>query len=449
MALIKVEEALEIILDNIRSLQKAADDFVPSLRSGTVLPQETAAVHDNKLLSEANMPFGSEEFEKVAILEALDRVLAEEIFSDEDIPPFDNSAMDGYAVIASDTKGASASQPAVLEVVEELPAGYEAAKVVKNGEAIKIMTGAPMPKGADAVVMVEDTKLEDSRALIFKEISPGDNVRRAGEDVKKGDKVLQKGTLIRPAEIGMLAALGKPKITVVRKPRVAILSTGDELVDIGEKLSPGKIRNSNTYSLYAQIKRLNCIPIDMGIAKDVSTEVKEKIQDGLASADMILISGGVSVGEYDLVKDVLIELGIDMKFWKVAMKPGKPMLFGIIDSKPVFGLPGNPVSVMISFEQFVRPALLKMSGRSSIRKPIFKAILDGEIRQKLGRKNFIRAWIEPVNGNYHAKITGPQGSGILRSMTLANGLIIVPEDISHIQTGAEVNVQFFDSPEVD
>ena len=222
--MIKIEEALAIILDNINSL----------------------------------------EFETVSILETLDRVLAEDIFSDEDIPPFDNSAMDGYAVIASDAKGASDSESVILEVIEELPAGYEASAKVTSGKAVKIMTGAPMPKGADAVVMVEYTKMEDSRVLIFKELSPGTNVRRAGEDVKKGDKVLKKGTLVRPAEIGMLAALGQAKVTVVRQPRVAILSTGDELVDIGEKLSHGKIRNSNTYSLYAQTAKVNCIPEPCG-----------------------------------------------------------------------------------------------------------------------------------------------------------------------------------------
>ena len=413
--MIKIEEALAIILDNINSL----------------------------------------EFETVSILETLDRVLAEDIFSDEDIPPFDNSAMDGYAVIASDAKGASDSESVILEVIEELPAGYEASAKVTSGKAVKIMTGAPMPKGADAVVMVEYTKMEDSRVLIFKELSPGTNVRRAGEDVKKGDKVLKKGTLVRPAEIGMLAALGQAKVTVVRQPRVAILSTGDELVDIGEKLSHGKIRNSNTYSLYAQTAKVNCIPINMGIARDVREEIRNKIQKGLQSADVILISGGVSVGEYDLVKGVLVELGMDTKFWKVAMKPGKPLLFGMMPpqetrrAKPVFGLPGNPVSMMISFEQFVRPALLKMSGRSRFEKPVIKAILDEEIRKKLGRKNFIRAQVKTVNGKYHATITGPQGSGILSSLTLANGLIILPEDVDHVQAGAEVFVQLFDLPEVD
>jgi len=406
---IKVEEALEMILDNI-----------------SILESET-----------------------VFILEALDRVLAEDIFADEDIPPFNNSAMDGYAIIAADTRSASASFPVPLEVIEELPAGYSTSAEVKSGKAIKIMTGAPMPKGADAVAMVEDTKSEGSRVLIFKELSPGTNVRLAGEDVKKGDKVIEKGALIRPAEVGMLAALGKAQVTVSKRPRVAILATGDELVDIGEQLTYGKIRNSNTYSLYAQIKRLNCIPVDLGIARDVQEEIRDKIQGGLQSADTVLISGGVSMGEYDLVKDVLMELGMDMKFWKVAMKPGKPLLFGTIGLKPVFGLPGNPVSVMISFEQFVRPALLKMSGRRQLKKPVFKAILDGEIRKKLGRKHFIQSRIERFNGSYQATIAGPQGSGILRSMILANGLIVVPEDVSCVEAGTDVTVQLFDLPEVN
>ena len=407
--MIKVEEALEIILNNVCSL----------------------------------------ECEGVSILESLDRVLAEDVSSNEDIPPFDNSAMDGYAIIAFDTEGTSTLKPVILEVIEDLRAGYVASAEVKTGKAIRIMTGAPMPKGTDAVVMVEDTKAEGSKVNIFKEVSPGTNVRKAGEDVKKGDVVIRKGTVIRPAEVSMFAALGRAKVTVVRQPRVAILATGDELVNIGEKLSPGKIRNSNTYSLYAQVLKLNCVPIVLGIAKDVPEDVRKKMQDGLASADVLIVSGGVSVGDYDLVKDALEELGMDMKFWKVAMKPGKPLIFGAIDKKPVFGVPGNPVSSMISFEQFVRPALLKMSGRTRLKKPIVRAILDQEIHNEPGRKHFVRAWVELVDGKYHATDTGPQGSGILRSMTLANGLIIVPEDATLIEAGTEVDVQLLEQPEVD
>ena len=407
--MIKVEEALEIILDNVCSL----------------------------------------ECESVSVLESLDRVLAEDVSSNEDIPPFDNSAMDGYAIIASDTEGASTSKPVILEVMEDLRAGYVASAEVKTGKAIRIMTGAPMPKGADSVVMVEDTKAEGSKVNIFKELSPGTNVRKAGEDVKKGDVVIRHGTVIRPAEVGMFAALGRDKVTVVRQPRVAILATGDELVDIGEELSPGKIRNSNTYSLYAQVLKLHCVPIVLGIAKDIPEDVRKKMQDGLASADVLLVSGGVSVGDYDLVKDILAEIGMDMKFWKVAMKPGKPLVFGIIDKKPVFGVPGNPVSSMISFEQFVRPSLLKMSGRTRLNKPIVRAILDQEIRKKPERKHFVRAWVKLVDGKYHATDTGPQGSGILRSMTLANGLIIVPEDATLIEAGTEVDVQLLDQPEAE
>src|SRR3989338_456214 len=291
------------------------------------------------ILSEIN-PLG---MERVNILSTMGRVLGEDIVADTDNPPWDNSAMDGYAVRAVDTKDASKDQPVTLQIIEDLPAGYVAKKSVKRGQTIRIMTGAPMPKGADAVIMVEETERQEARGKrqevkVFKEAKVGDNVRKAGEDFKKGDIVLRKGITIRPAEIGMLAAVGKSNIYVYQRPKVAVLSTGDELVEIDETLTHGKIINSNSYSISAQAQACGAIPIQLGIARDNKKDLKEKLTYGL-TADCIISSCCVSVGFFDFVKDVLKEMGSEMRFWKVAMKPGKPLAFGIIGDKPAFGLP--------------------------------------------------------------------------------------------------------------
>lgn len=392
--------------------------------------------------------------ETVKIVDALQRVLAEDIYSDIDVPPFDNSAMDGYAVRSIDIQEASKEQPVELEIIEDVPAGKVPKRRVGQGQATRIMTGAPIPDGADCVIMVEYTEEEDNRVWILrpgarrKSVPLYENIRKAGEDMKKGAMVLSKGCLMRPAEVGICASVGRSSVKVIRRPKVAILSTGDELVDVGQPLSEGKIRNVNTYTLITQVMRYGGIPIDLGITPDIPEIIEKKISEGL-SADMILVSAGISVGDHDLVKDVLASLGMEMKFWKVAMKPGKPLAFGIIDSKPVFGLPGNPVSSMVSFEQFVRPAILKMSAKTRLKKPVVEAILEQDIRKKPGRRHYLRAWIESVNGAYRARVTGPQGAGILTSMMLSNGLIIVPEDTNFIPAGQRVAVQLLDQLEVD
>lgn len=383
--------------------------------------------------------------EDVEILSSLHRVLAEDIYAPLDLPPFDNSAMDGYAVIASDTQGASQTNPKVLHVLEDLRAGYRANKDLKKGQAIRIMTGAPVPAGADAVVIVENTEREDSRVNVFKEANSGDNIRRRGEDVNKGELVIPAGKVIRPQEIGMFAALNCIEVKVIRRPRVAILATGDELTEIGEKLEPAKIINSNSYSLYAQVLKYGGIPVPLGIARDTKEETLEKIRLAInESADVLLVSGGVSVGDYDVVKDVLTELGMETEFWKVAIKPGKPLLFGILKGILVFGLPGNPVSSMVTFIQFAAPALLEMQGRKDVLNPVINAVCEESISKKPGRKNYLRGIVSQKDGTCFVKLSGSQSSGVLKSMVLANCLIIIPEEIVQVNKGEEVQVQLFD-----
>jgi len=381
--------------------------------------------------------------ERVDITSSLGRVIAEDIYARRDNPPWDNSAMDGYAVRFEDIKGATKENPAVLRVIEDLPAGYVAKKTVGKGEAVRIMTGAPVPKGADTVVMVEDTEKEGERARIFRETPLGENIRKAGEDIKTGELVVPRGTTIRPAEVGIIATCGRAFVSVYQRPRVAVISTGDELVDVDEEVSEGKILSSNSYTLSSMAAECGADAFQLGIAKDTREALKEKLQQAL-HADVIITSGGVSEGDFDFVKDVLKELGSEMKFWKVAMKPGKPLAFGTIGGKPAFGLPGNPVSCMVCFEQFARPSLLKMMGHKRIYRPTVQATLKEDIKKKPGRKHFIRSFVRLEEGSYTVTTTGDQGSGILKSMVAANGLLIFPEELSTLKAGDMVKVQLID-----
>ncbi len=394
------------------------------------------------------------EAEDELILSSLGRVLAEDIYSDIDIPPLDNSAMDGYAVRAESTKGASSSSPRILLIIGEVAAGYIASEEVTPGTTIRIMTGAPVPKGADAVVQFEDTDEEKRKAAkkplseisILRQAAKGLNIRQAGEDISRGSLVLKAGTVLRPQEIGVLASLGRDVVPVIRRPVVAVLATGDELVDIKEQLPPGKIYNSNTYSLAAQVSRYGGVPKILGIARDSIKALEDKIKQA-HDADMLITSAGVSVGEYDVVKDVLARLG-EVTFWTVRMKPGKPLAFGVLNlgkkKIPHLGLPGNPVSSMIAFEQFARPAILKMLGKKEFAKPTIKARSEDRIANRDGRRVFARVRVTKRDGQYFARLVGPQGSGILTSMAQANGLMIVPEDKAAIEAGAEVQVQMLD-----
>ncbi len=380
--------------------------------------------------------------ERVSILQARGRVLAEDIIAPRNIPPWDNSAMDGYAVRSQDVQGASKEKPTVLKVLGDLPAGRIFEGRAGAGEAVRIMTGAPLPEGFDTVIQVEDTEKDGDRVKIFSSPGKGKNIRLAGEDVRAGTRILEEGALLRPAQIGMLASIQRSVVSVYQQPRVAILSTGDELLEIDERWEEGKIVNSNSYSLTALVAECGGLPLQLGIAKDRREELSNKIQQGLV-ADILVTSGGVSVGDYDLVKKMLNELG-QMNFWKVAMRPGQPLAFGMISGKPLFGLPGNPVSSMVSFEQFVRPSILKMCGHKDLFRPTLKAILREDISKKAGLVHFIRCFLIPEEEKIFASTTGDQGSGILSSMVKAQGLIVLPREQTLARAGEEVKVIILD-----
>lgn len=398
--------------------------------------------------------------EERPILDSLGQVLAEDIYSKIDVPPKDNSALDGYAVRSSDIMGASSKNPHVLKVIDMIVAGGTPKKVLTPGTAIRIMTGAPTPEGADCVIGFEDTdepkRISASNEIpseigILKEIESGDNIRKAGESIRKGDLVLSSGTIIRPSEIGVFASMGRPVVKVIRRPVIAILATGDELTSLGEPLSEGKIYNSNSYSIAAQVIREGGIPKLLGIALDNEASVVNKISQAL-EADLLITIGGVSMGDYDVVKDVLSKQG-KIVFWKVRTKPGKPLAFGTIkrsgkgtDLKdmPHLGLAGNAVSSMINYELFVRPAILKMMGKTNLAKPSVEAVIEDSISNNDGRRIFARVVVSKRNDQYFAKLTGPQGSGILTSMTSANGLAIVPENISKANKGDKLQVMMLD-----
>jgi molybdopterin molybdotransferase len=381
--------------------------------------------------------------EKINILKTGGRVISEDIFAPRNIPSANNSAMDGYAVRHTDTKGAIKNKPLNLKIIEDIPAGKVAQKKINKGEAARIMTGAVIPEGADAVIRQEDTRKEGKTITIYTTAKKAENIRFAGEDVRKGELVVKKGMSLRPADIGMLAALGKAFVSVYQKPRVAIMSTGDELVDIETDPPPGKIVNSNSYSLAAQVLECGAIPVLLGISKDKKADLQETFKTAL-HADLIISSGGVSVGDFDFVKNVMGEIGNAMHFWQVAMRPGKPLAFGAIENVPLFGLPGNPVSAMVSFEQFVRPSLLKMMGHTKIFRQTVKAICADEFQKKAGFRHFIRAIVKKEKNRYVAVTTGDQGSGILKSMVTANALIVMGENETRIKKGTEVTVQLLD-----
>jgi molybdopterin molybdotransferase len=385
--------------------------------------------------------------EQRPILDCLGQVLAEDIHSGINIPPLDNTAMDGYAVRSEDTRGASQQSPQLLRVIETITAGSIPRYEVGPGTASRIMTGAPIPKGADSIVRFEDTDESDREKSsgeigIPRQVEAGLHVRRAGEDVTQGSTVLGKGTVIGPSEVGVLASVGRSEVRVIRRPVVAVLATGDELVDVTQPLPPGKIYNSNTYTMAAHVRHSGGIPKILGIARDRVDSLVARLHQGLDS-DMLITSGGVSVGDFDMVKDVLAKEG-EIAFWTVRMKPGKPLAFGRIKGIPHLGLPGNPVSSMTTFELFARPAILKMMGRKNLARPTVEAEIEDAIVNSDGRRVFARAVVEKRGGKYFARLTGPQGSGILTSMTLANGLAIVPEDRAEVKPGDKVQVMMLD-----
>ena len=402
--------------------------------------------------------FQALEAERKSLLEALGQVLAEDVVSTLDIPPLTNSAMDGYAVLYGDIAGATHDGPKELRVIGYLAAGQLPEQEVVDGAAVRIMTGAPIPPGADTVVPFEETDefemkgrgigpLEITDIKVKVDVPRGSNLRPAGQDIQKGQMVLKKGTLLRPSEIGVLASLGRDTVEVIRRPVVAVIATGDELMGPGEPVSAGKIYDSNTYSVAAAILRYGGIPKVVGIAEDNLESMNDKLEEGLA-ADMLLTSAGVSRGDYDIVKDVLASRG-EIDFWSVRMRPAKPLAFGVFPAPggrkvPHVGLPGNPVSALVAFEEMVRPAILKMLGRKDLEKPTVRAVLEDDIVNGDERRVYARAIITHRDGRYYARLTGDQGSGILTSMALANGLAICPEDVPVMKAGEEVDVQMLD-----
>ena len=392
--------------------------------------------------------------ERVPLLDALGRVIAETVVAKDSLPPFANSAMDGYAMRADDLVGATVDSPAELRVIGDIAAGAVPDLTVEAGTAVRIMTGAPLPPGADAVVPVEDTNeawRNPERPLpetiqIKRQVAAGDYVRQSGEDIEAGQTIIPKGHLLRPQEVGVLASLGVAEVEVVRRPKVGILATGDELIPIEESLQPGKIRNSNGYTQTAQVLAVGGIPVPLGIARDTEADVTAKLKAGLdAEVDLFISSAGVSVGAYDVVKAVLDREG-DVGFWRVRMRPGKPLAFGKYQGVPYLGLPGNPVSATVSFERFARAAILKMAGRVDLERPLLAVVMQESINSD-GRESYLRAIVSKKDGQYIAITTGNQGSHIMTSLVRANALVIVPEGVTTVATGDKLQAWMVDWPE--
>jgi molybdopterin molybdotransferase len=406
--MLSVEEALERILANIKSLEST----------------------------------------HVPLSEALGLVLAQDIVAQENIPPFDNSAMDGFALLSKDSK-ARGGQPARLRVTGEIAAGYVASTAVEDGTAMRIMTGAPVPSGADTVIQVELTRSDgpaSSWVEVLEEVAPGNNIRPAGEDIQRGQRVLVQGMEIGAAEIGILATLGWARVPVIRRPRVAILGTGDEVVDVEESLQPGKIRNSNSYLLEAAVRQAGAEAHRLGIARDTVESLREKFSEAM-TYDLILTSGGVSVGDFDLVKKIMQEQG-NIDFWRINMRPGKPVAFGYIGEAPLLGLPGNPVSTAVTFELFGRPLIRKLAGHTRLLKPQIEVVMEDSVGDRAMRRHYVRAHVAWQNGRFIAHTTGNQGSHIMTSLLNANAFVIVPEGGVVLQAGDTAKALMLDWPEI-
>ena len=386
---------------------------------------------------------GRLETERIALRNCLGRILAEDVRADADMPPFDNSAMDGFAVIAEDTRGAAIDSPRRLKIIADQPAGKVTTQTVIPGTAVQIMTGAAMPPGANAVVVVEDTDSQDDEVVVYSEASPEANIRRAGEDVTRDQIVLQAQTRIGPAQMAMLASVGMTGAAVYRKPRAAIITTGDELVDAGARPGPGQIRNGNQYSLLGEALQAGAEVSLLEQVGDDKEQIEQALGRAIASSDMVIICGGVSVGKHDYAKEVLAKLG-EMRFWKVAIKPGKPLVFGHIDSKPVFGLPGNPVSCMVTFDLFVRPAILRMMGAEDGGLAVVTGVVTDDIRHKPDRREYIRAVTAWTDDGYSARPIPKHGSGMLSSMVEANSYVVMPEGAAQVHRGDRLEIILFD-----
>ena len=384
------------------------------------------------------------------LLDTLDAVLAEDVRSPLDLPPWDNSAMDGYAVRSADVTG-----PVELEVIETVPAGHFPRKPVGPGQATRIFTGAPLPEGSDGVIRQEDTEaLPQNRVAIRNARDAGKNLRRRGEDIRKGAVALSAGTVLGPAQLGVLASLAHDLPFVYRTPRVAFMGSGDEIVDLDRKadiLAGRKIASSNSYTLSGMIRSAGADAVDLGIARDTKESLREHLERARESgADLLVTTAGVSVGEHDLVRDVLQDLGGELKLWRVQMRPGAPLGFGSLHGKPWIGLPGNPVSTMVTFELFVRPAIRRLSGHALPFRRTVPVVVQEPITLGPKLRHYLRAIVQADHpgggGPLTARLTGPQGSGILTSMARANALLIVPEDMAAVPAGAGLQALVLDDP---
>jgi molybdopterin molybdotransferase len=384
--------------------------------------------------------------ETVDVRAAAGRVLGEPVASARRLPPADNSAMDGYAVRRADLAHASPARPVELRVAFEVAAGAPPAAPLALGEAARILTGAAIPPGADAVVRQEDVERRGDRVRVARQPAPRENVRDAGEDVEAGELVLESGRVIGAAEAGLLAALGRAVVAVHQRPRVGILSSGDELVEPDGDVAGGRIVSSNSYTLAAQCREAGAEPVYLGIARDTPEELERRFRGGLR-ADVIVSSAGVSVGDRDHVRDVLAKLGCELRFWGVRIKPGYPLAFGRLGAEGalVFGLPGNPVSAMVTFEEFVRPALLKMTGHRALFRPLVRARLAERLAKQPGRMHFVRVVLERRGGEIHARSAGNQSSGALSSMVRGQGLLLFPAESSELREGDTASVQVIDA----
>lgn len=374
--------------------------------------------------------------EVLPLLRSLGRTLAERIVAPLSLPPFDNSAMDGFAVRACDLEAAGPSAPVWLPVAMEVAAGAEGLAPLAPGTACRIMTGSPIPPGADTVVMVELTREETGRVAFTHPAPRGQNIRRAGEDLKQGDLLMEPGTLLTPARIALFAGIGRPEVRVHAAPRVAILTTGDELVQPGTPLQPGQIYDSNAYALAAMVVEAGGTPVILGVIRDDREQTRRLLREAV-TYDAILTSGGVSMGSYDFVGEVLKEQG-SLHFDRVAQQPGKPFTYATLGGKPVFALPGNPVSTMVCFEVYVRPALRRMLGHAEWDRPRIRVTLREAFAKKPGRQTFLRAVIEPTPDGAMARLAGAQGSAILSTMARANALLIVPAEATQLAAGEQV-----------